>query len=387
MSKTLVLVRFFDDDSAEWCRFDGDGRLLDGPREDLPPAAEAGDARVVILVPGEAVLLTSAKLPTRNPSKLRRALPFALEDRLVDDVTGQHVASGSTGPDGVVPAAVVARARLDEWLARLERAGLEPDAMVPEPLALPRDADGPTVLLEPGRAVVRTGEFAGFACESELLKTIGGELAPDEVRVFRAQGAALPEGLGAGRELGEPVLQWLASGVTTSTLDLLQGDYRPRRRARAGRRLWATAAALVLAWGVLELAFAAADYWRLKSQNDALDERIETVFRETFPGQPVRDPPAQMQQQLGLLARNQASSVDMLRDVAPVLERAVNVRLEALEYRENRLLVRVRADNIGALDALRSALSASGPYTVELASATATESGVDGRLAVTGGGS
>lgn len=387
VNKTLVIIRFFDDDATEWGRFDGDGRLLDGPRGGLPPRDEAGDDRVVALAPGEAVLLTSASVPTRNPAKLRRALPYALEERLVGDVAGQHVAAGEPGGDGKVTAAVVARARLDGWLSRLDEAGVAPDALVPEALALPLEGAAPTVLLEGGRALVRTGRHAGFGCERELVPALLPEEERGAARVFRAADAGPPPGgLEPGSPLGATVLEWLAPQAADAAIDLLQGDYRPRRRARAGQRLWLAAALLVLAWGVLEVGMATADYLRLRSANEALDARIEAVFTETFPGQPVRDPVAQMRQQLGLLTRPGASPLALFRGVAPVLEQAVNVRLLSLEYRENGLTLAVEADNIGALDALRNALAASGAYRVELASASATEAGVDGRLVIEGGG-
>lgn len=362
---------------------------MDGPRSGLPSAADTGDARVIVLVPGEAVLLTSASVPTRNPVKLRRALPFALEDRLVGDVGQEHVAAGEPEPGraGAVPAAVVARRRLDAWLSRLAEAGLEPDAVLPEPLALPRHGNRATILLDDGRAVVRDAAFAGFACEAEALPALLDPARREGAVIRRAtERDEAPGDPGDAPVLEEPVLAWLAPGASRLELDLLQGEYRPRRRIRAGRRLWLTAAALFLGWGVLEVALATADYLRLSAANDRLDRRIETVFSEAFPGQPVRDPAAQMRQQLGLLTGSSVSALDLLRGVAPVIERAVNVRLESLEYRESRLLLSVKADNIGALDALRNALAASGPYRVELAAATATEQGVDGRLVVTGAG-
>lgn len=387
MSKQLLLIRFFDDDGAEWGRFAEDGECLEGPRAGLPAASDAGDSRIVVLAPGEAVLLTEASVPTRNPGKLRRALPYAVEDRLVGDVTAQHVVPGPPEGDGSVPAAVVARRRLSGWLEQLGSHGLEPDAMIPEPLALPRDDARATVLLEGRRAVARTGALAGFACEADLLPALGPPWEPGALDAYRsADAAAPPEVVQDARELRGPPLGLLAQGAESAGLELLAGEYRLGRRARAGRRLWVAAAALALAWGVLELSLLGADYLRLQAANENLDARIESVFRETFPDQPVRDPAAQMRQQLARQGSRDAGALEMLRSVAPVLDGAVNVQLESLEYREGRLLLAVRANDIGALDALRNAVSASGPFRVELASASATESGVDGRLAISGAG-
>lgn len=387
MSKQFLLIRFFEDGGAEWGRFAEGGECLEGPHAGLPESSDVGESRVVALAPGESVLLTEASVPTRNPGKLRRALPYAVEDRLVGDVSHQHVVPGEPRTDGRVPAAVVARQRLSGWLAQLGNAGVQPDALVPEPLALPRGNERATVLLERQRILARTGAFAGFACEAELVSALGPPWEADALDAYSTPDAARPQdGIGQPRALDGPVLGLLARGVREAGLDLLAGDFRPGRRARAGRRLWVAAATLALAWGVLELSLLGADYLRLKSVNDTLDQRIESVFRETFPDQPVRDPAAQMRQQLAQRGDRETVALDMLRRVAPVLDDAVNVRLESLEYREGQLLVAVQADDIGALDALRHAMAASGPFRVELASASATEAGVDGRLTVSGAG-
>lgn len=385
MSKQLLLIRFFEGGGAEWGRFAEAGECLAGPHAGLPESSDVGESRVIALAPGESVLLTEASVPTRNPGKLRRALPYAVEDRLVGDVSHQHVVPGEAGTDGRVPAAVVARQRLSGWLAQLGDAGIQPDAMVPEPLALPRADDRVTVLLEGQRVLARTGAFAGFACEAGLAAALGPPWEADVLDAYcTPEAAGPPEGI--GQQLDGPALGLLARGAREAGLDLLAGEYRPGRRARAARRLWVAAATLALGWGVLELSLLGADYLRLKSVNDTLDQRIESVFRETFPEQPVRDPAAQMRQQLAQRGGRDTVALDMLRRVAPVLDGAVNVRVKSLEYREGRLLVAVEADDIGALDALRHAMAASGPFRVELASASATEAGVDGRLAVSGAG-
>ncbi len=381
------MIRFFDDGGAEWGRFGVDGVCLEGPHAGLPGGSDAGESRVIVLAPGEAVLLTEAAVPTRNPAKLRRALPYAVEERLVGDVSAQHVVAGRPGADGRVPAAVVSRQRLTGWLEQLREAGLEPDAVVPEPLALPRQEGRATVLLEPDRVLARTGAHAGFACEAGLLAAFEAPWEPEALDGYHAPGTVHASGnVPEARELDGPALALLARGAADAGLDLLRGEFRLGRRAREGRRIWMAAAVLVLAWGVLELSLLGADYFRLRAANETLDARIESVFRDTFPEQPVRDPAAQMRQQLALTGTGDAGALDLLRRVAPVLDGAVNIRLQSLEYREGRLLVAVRADDIGALDALRNAVAASGPFQVELASASATESGVDGRLAITGVG-
>jgi len=380
-----MLLRLFENGEAEWARVDAAARLVEGPRRGLPSPEQVAGARLVVLAPGEQVLLTRARVPTRNPSRLRRALPYAVEDRLLGDADTQHAAAGTAdGRDGVL-AAVVERSRMRDWLGRLAKAGLQPDAMIPEPLALPRaEGSAGSVLLEDGRMLYRAGDGTGFAAETDWAADLLDDGEPKVV--YRAPGAATAEafsGTGA-HQLDEPVLAWMARGLDPG-IDLLQGDFRPVSRGGVGR-LWRIAAALVLAWGVLELAFAGADYWRLARASDQLEMQITRVFQQTFPGARVVDARAQMAQHLAALGAPDGGALNLLRRVAPVLASRPGLSLESVEYRDGELTLSLRAGSLADLDSLRSALAGQGGLHAELASATASDKGVDGRLTISGTG-
>ena len=70
-----------------------------------------------LLVPGEDVLHLAATLPSGSDSRLAQLLPFALEEQVAEDIESQHFAVGPSLPDGTTAVDVVARARMDEWLA------------------------------------------------------------------------------------------------------------------------------------------------------------------------------------------------------------------------------------------------------------------------------
>lgn len=384
MSARLLLIRFFEGGGSEWGLFGAGGARLEGPEDGLPPAGRAADARLVALAPGECVLLTDAAVPTRNPTRLRRALPYAVEDRLAADVETLHVAAGPRAPDGRVPVAVVARELLESWLSALRGAGLEPDALVPEPLALPASDAGHCVLLQGRRVVARLDHRRGFAGESGLLDAVAP--VAGDVPVLDAGGEATdPPGAWAElprRDLDGPVLALYARVLDVDALNLLQGDYPPRRHAAGTGRLWRVAAVLALGWGVLELGLAASDVWRLERESERLNTRIEAVFTGTLPDARLVDPRAQMARHLETLAGGRGDALALIRRVAPALEEAAGVTVQALEYRSDELTLTLRAGSLAELDRLQVALSGRPGLRAELASAGATERGVDGRLTV-----
>lgn len=389
MRKQTLLIRLFEGGAAEWGLFGAGGELLRGPGQGLPAREDAGEARVVVLAPGERVLLTEAVVPTRNPVRLRRALPYAVEDRLAADVDRVHVAGGVPDPEGRVPAAVVDRDLMAQWLTRLREVGLEPDALVPEPLALPAQPGSRTYLLEDGRVVARLGEDQGWAGEASLL-AVCASATDDEATVYLAgeEAGEPPEALRDRARIlriDESALALMARGLTDDRLDLLQGDYTPRRAHEGAARLWRVAAALLLVWVALELIFTGADVWRLQRESERLESRIEAVFSDTFPGARVVDPRAQMAQRLSELAADGADALALLRQAAPALTGNGAVTLNSLEYRDGELILSVQAGSLADLDRLRSNLAARPGLHVEMGSATTGQDGAAGRLMVRGG--
>src|SRR5450631_1673074 len=86
-------------------------------------AAVARSAHVVVVAPATQILLAEPELPPGSGVKLARAVPFALEEQLTQDVDQLVFALGKRRPTGGTPVAVVARDVLQGWLAQLTAAG------------------------------------------------------------------------------------------------------------------------------------------------------------------------------------------------------------------------------------------------------------------------
>ncbi|MEO7198694.1 MAG: type II secretion system protein GspL, partial [Dokdonella sp.] len=129
-----LLLRLASDGRLSWLRQTADGRVLGASQDGAPDKAELTAAsEIVVLVPAEDVLLASASVPARNRSQQLQAVPFALEDQLIGAVEDLHFAVAAGAGDDV-SVAVVAQARLREWLAQLQTAGIQPDVLLPETL-------------------------------------------------------------------------------------------------------------------------------------------------------------------------------------------------------------------------------------------------------------
>lgn len=367
-------------------------------------ASRVGSSRLVLLAPSEAVLLAEVALPGRNRQRLLQALPYAMEEQLIDDVEDMHFVLGQLAADGRYHAAAVNRARLGAWLAAAQEGGVHVDAVVPDVLVLPFAPDTWTAFLEPGRVLVRTGLHSGFAATPEtapvLLEhalTDAAEHAPAVIRVYDAAGSG-------GDYLrpvpSEPPLETLPYGNgllglaaehgTSAALNLLQGEFSPRARLRRRLRPWYPSAALAGALLLLQPAVFAYEHWQAAQRSQALQEAIEATYRQAFPdAQRVVNARAQMESRLNDLRSRAGGAgsgfIDMLGAAGPLLG-ADGVEITSLRYRRGELDVELLAADFQRLERLKDQLSEAAQWGIEIQSATSRDDQVQGRLLIRGEG-
>ena len=78
--------------------------------------------RVAVILPASEVLATDSDAPAKSAAKLAQVIPYALEERVADEIENLHFAIGDRdAATGRVPVVVVARARIDALARRAAR--------------------------------------------------------------------------------------------------------------------------------------------------------------------------------------------------------------------------------------------------------------------------
>lgn len=383
-----ILVRLAADGSMSWF----DGRT----RQGAPSASVLARARAVwVLVPTEDVLLTQTRLSTRNRNQLLKALPFAVEDQLLDAVEDLHFAA-SAADNGAVGVAVVAKTTLRDWLAQLEAAAIRPDMILPESLALTLAGSRATALLDSDRAIVRLAPWSAFACGIDELPgflasaAIGDALDVHDARPATVSAAELPDG--ATRMRVDDALAFLARACPAQApLNLLQGEFAPRHQHARGARLWRIAALLAGVVVALALVVRGADVLQLSRDAARVETAIADTARRALPDLDAttlaRSDPEQ-------LLRERVQGIDggadpqsllhLLGAIAPVLGSTTRVQTRGMEYRNGVLELGLRAPDVATLDAMRERFAAVPGLEAQVTAANAIEAGIDGRIRITG---
>lgn len=389
-----VYIRLPSDPDAElvWLRADAPDQVRSDPLSALDTQSP-----VTVFVPTAQLLLCDAKVPTRNRARMRQAIPYALEEQLAQDIDQLHFALGAPA-DEQGPTAVIARATLDEWLARLQAAGIEPESLVPDVCALPWQDGQWTLLLEDHGVLARTGAARGWAADHDNLAwLLDAELrqhgAPARVRVLSTQPDAdlalgLPPETEVSRDTlaGYPLSLFARHHDRARSIDLLQGPYQRGTAHADQRKRWRWVAALAAVLVAVEVGGAWYEHARLQQELQRAQAQIETEFRAVFPRvQRIVEPKAQMQQELQRLRSGEGGSdgvfLALLADAAPALTGPGALRITRLQYRDRQLELDLDAPSFQALDRIKQVLSEQG-LSAEILSASAAGQGVSGRLRI-----
>lgn len=341
-------------------------------RGECAPAELPRAQEIWLALPAARVPLTELTLSPRALRQLRGSLAYALEDRLMLDPADAHVVLSKTARDDRHAAASVERAWLARALALCQAHGIRPAGAAPEPLvwraAPDTGGDGDDVWLSrwDGRGgFARTGGTAGFALDGGDRQTppLALRLACDEARrqghaparlLLETAGDAGVDAAAWERMLQCPVQPaTLRVDAHVPAINLLQGEFAPRRALRLELGRYRLAAALTLAALGVHVLGSALDWARLAWQERALRAEARQIFQATFPdAQAIVDPALQMRRQLMAL-RNQrgyARPGDLLHALDAL---GGGVRdVAGLNYAEGRLLLRqARVDDLAGLRA------------------------------------
>lgn len=396
-----------------WVLRENDQRPVEFSGDLREAAAQAVGARVTILVPSTDVLLAQVELPGLKGQRLAKAVPYALEEQLADDVDNLHVAVGARDAAGQLASAVVSRATLETWLGQCRGAGLHPDVVSPEVFGIDwpgEETGGWSLLVEEGQALLRTDTQMGLAFDTgnalPVMRAALDSAADQQPPIIKVtdcggqdftgtetwrelQALCEQEGVVLTHHLAHlPGSAMLAQGFDEDTaINLLQGDYSIRGQLRKFFLPWRPVLVLVGIWLLLQVALSTMDYVQLQSRQAALQADIAQVFAKAMPGS--RLVPGQekvlMQRALNELRGAGASEQGLLAlmsRAAPVLKGVNGLHLRALRYRNQTLDVDMELPDLQVVDSLKQSLVEKAGLTVDIVSASARNNKVESRFSL-----
>ncbi len=401
MSKR-IFIRLRGRQSAEWLRQSdagnqyGHGSLADA-------AAVATGLQLIVIVPGEDVLLARAHVPGHKRRYLGQMVPYAMEEQLIGDIDDSHFAFGDSDGEHV-SVAVVSRRCMEIWNELLAAHNLHPKHLVVDTQLLPLAEGHWHGLLRDSQLLLSDGARLGQVIDLDNLDSLLpmwlAEQETPPVRLSLHHCGATPaltlptvEGCELRLEAEvDSIVGYLAKQFDSAApINLLQGDYSRRERSSRLWRPWKPALALAAGWLLLSFTTALVDSYRLQGELEALRADVKQIYMDTFPdSKNVPKPKEMMERQLRALSgggSDDANFIALLDKAATQLSATRGLDLHQVNFKDGKLDIAFNIGDLQQLDQLKQQLIEKGGLTVDVRSAAAQGSQVEARLRISGGAS
>ncbi|MDY0136852.1 MAG: type II secretion system protein GspL [Thiomicrospira sp.] len=300
-----------------------------------------------VWVPTQQLAIHQVVVPGKRRALWLQALPYALEEQLVEPVEQVHLVPMARDEAQQVTLMAVSKARMEAWLASLAEQGLAHLPLVADVFALaaPSEANewvSAPSLTTPNRCIVRTGEFCGWAVAPTLLPKLLAHAQQRQADVRLCAGLL-------NRDL---------SAAELARFNLRQGAYG----AQSDSVLWRTwRYPLVMAAVLLSVVFAHT-WWQtfqLEQRSALWTQHTEALFKQVFPDV-KRIVNLRVQTHTYLQAQQQQAQPSLsalLSRIEPVLLAQSAVQLTRLDWQNAQLQLHVSAQDQQALVRFEQALA------------------------------
>jgi general secretion pathway protein L len=313
---------------------------------------------------------------------------------------------------------VVARDKMDQWLAALSEAGITAAQMVAENYGLARIAGTLSVLVDGDCVMFNDGEDVEFVMQgvrpSDTLVAAGVLTERDDDSRDDSEPAGhlvaycdvaneerfSPDWIALRHELHSVDINLLPDGafprlaVTVASgagVNLLQGTYGTKTDYGSQFRPWRNAAVLLLGLIVVGLIGKGVDFYRLSREETALQAQFTEEYRQIRPGdtREVLDPVnavRSIKQGLGATTGPQVF-LPSLRQLSDAMAKNSSARIETISYRAGVVDVRITSPDVATLDNIQKSVSASGQFQASIQSTDQVADQISSRLQIREAGS
>jgi general secretion pathway protein L len=410
MSETLI-IHLREGASPQWLVCNPDGQIAVQPVSGslVQATSMAAGRRIVVIVPAGEALVTDSDAPAKGAAKLAQVIPYALEERVADEIENLHFAIGSRDAvTGRVPVTVVKRERLAAWLAELRAAGLEPQAIYPESALLPSMPGQLIALLDGDALTLRAADSAPIVMPAMSVADAFELALATRVTAVEGLEPAMPGLLlYAGHEEWQarqhdvdalrdrftgvkvqllpagPISVLAPAAAAGDAVNLLQGAYAVSSQFETSWRAWRIAASLAGALLLLHFGARVFELTQLKKSEAALDASIQEAFRAAMPGQQnATNARRRIETRLNEVRSGGGGTLlPALSALATARSAAPTTTIEAITFRDGTIDLRISAPDAASLDAIGQQLRAT-HWQADILGGTANGDTYRGRLQI-----
>lgn len=313
---------------------------------------------VRVSVPGCDILFKTVSFPGNLTPQSMKALAFLLEDDLACEPESLHLVVLHRHKE-TLQLAAVSQQQMTLWLNWLSAAQITPSSLSPDVLALPL-SDATTwaaVQLGP-QWLLRQSAYQGVVLEPELLAVwLAGHPAEAVIESYSPHLAMTTPCWQPQPECA--ALHLMAQYPADNATNLLQGSFKPASVVRDQVMKWRIPVLLALVWLVLQGANVALSWYQLEQHKAALQQQMQTVYRQTFPAEKrVVNPYVQFKQHQTALTvpEMQSGFLPSLAQVSQTVaaQKGLTVRRLSFDDKTQQLQLQLEGNSFDSLQQLKA---------------------------------
>ena len=414
MSETLLIHYNIEHaHQATWalCNDAGEltGKISSGDLNELSEAA--ANQRTVVLLNSQCLHINQLQLPTQNLQKMLKAVPYAIEEFIAEDIENFHFVIAKNKHNSLMAVVGIDKITLQNIIQIFQQANITLEKVIPDVLCLAANGQQWVCLNYLDTSYLQTDTLNGMALSHNVLPYIMSNKLQDETQdppekilLFTEQEntAAFDQlqlnTLSNGEKLEKvdivynkhPLVVFCGHYKQALPLNLLQNEFKNKRKSSGLWQHWRLAASLAAIWLVLNLALTSFQYTQIKSANNITKAKIEQVYKKTFPkSQKIVNPRVQMEQKLKKLRSGTGNSNNGLifllaESFGTLSSDKNNITLQSLTFRNNRMDIGLDSNNLQTIENLNKNLNSNNKIKSEIISSSSEKDKVKGNLRIEG---
>jgi len=413
MSETLLIHYNIDDaQQATWalCNVAGEltGKISTGSLAEL--SAVASEHPAIVLLNSQCLHINQLQLPTQNLQKLLKAVPYAIEEFIAGDIDEFHFVIAKNKHDGSTSVVGINRTTLKNIIQVFQAADINIEKIIPDALCLAADNKQWVCLNYENTSYLQTDVTNGMLLSHDLLPYVltnrlqdETQERPEKILLFSEQENDSAFDTLKSENLSEddieivnivynthPLVVFCGNYKQAAALNLLQYEFKPKRKTSGYWQHWRMAASLAAIWLVLHLGLTSFQHTQLKDSNLATHAKIEKIYKKSFPkSRKIVNPRVQMEQKLKELKGSAGNSsqglIFLLAESFGTLSHdKKNITLQSLTFRNNRMDIGLESSNLQAVENLNKNLNNNKKIKSEITSSSSEKNKVKGNLRIEG---
>ena len=414
MSETLLIHYNIEHaHQATWslCNDVGEltGKITAGTLDQLSEIAASFQA--IVLLNSQCLHINQLQLPTQNLQKMLKAVPYAVEEFIAEDIENFHFVISKNKHNDTTSVVGIDKITLQNIIQVFQQANIVVDKIIPDVLCLAANDKQWVCLNYLDNSYLQTDTLNGTALSHDILPYVltnklkdENRTIPEKILFFSEQenSSAFDQLITGSFDEDNnieiinivynthPLVVFCGHYKQALALNLLQHEFKPKRKSSGYWHHWRLAASIAAAWLVLHLGLTGFQYSQLKNENNITKAKIEKIYKKAFPkSRKIVNPRVQMKQKLDELKNNSGSSSNGLifllaESFGTLSHDKENITLQSLTFRNNRIDVGLDSTNLQAIENLNKNLNNNTKIKSEITSSSSEKDKVKGHLRIEG---